>query len=55
MKEQDKTSEAQLSDMEVGSLPEKEFRVTVNRIQSLESMGAWSGKLQKKKKKLIKT
>ena len=43
--EQDKTPEAQLSDMEVGSLPEKEFRVIVSMIQSIgESMGAWSGK-----------
>ena len=35
MKEQDKTPE-ELSDVEIGSLPEKEFRVTiVNMIQEL--------------------
>ena len=27
MKEQDKTPEEELSDMEIGNLPEKEFRV----------------------------
>lgn len=36
MKEQDKTPE-ELSDMEIGSLPEKEFRVTiVKMIQKFE-------------------
>ena len=36
MKEQDKTPEEQLSDVEVGNLPEKEFRVViVKMIQEL--------------------
>ena len=36
MKEQDKTPEYQLSEVEVGNLPEKEFRImTVKMIQDL--------------------
>jgi len=36
MKEQDKTSEEQLSDVEIGNLPETEFRVIiVKMIQGL--------------------
>ena len=36
MKEQDKTPEQQLSEVEIGNLPEKEFRVTiVKMIQDL--------------------
>ena len=36
MKEQDKTPEEQLSDMEIGNVPKKEFRVMiVNMIQDL--------------------
>ena len=36
MKEQDKTQEKQLNEMEIGNLPEKEFRImTVKMIQDL--------------------
>ena len=36
MKEQDKTSETQLNEVEIGNLPEKEFRImTVKMIQDL--------------------
>ena len=36
MKEQDKTPEKQLNDVEIGNLPEKEFRImTVKMIQGL--------------------
>ena len=36
MKEQDKTPEKQLNEMEIGNLPEKEFRIMiVNMIQDL--------------------
>ena len=36
MKEQDKTPEKQLNEVEIGNLPEKEFRVMiVNMIQDL--------------------
>ena len=36
MKEQDKTPEKQLNEVEVGNLPEKEFRImTVKMIQDL--------------------
>ena len=36
MKEQDKTPEKQLNDVEIGNLPEKEFRITiVKMIQDL--------------------
>ena len=36
MKEQDKTPEKQLSEVEVGNLPEKEFRImTVKMMQDL--------------------
>ena len=32
MKEQDKTPEEQLSEVETGNLPEKEFRVTIVKV-----------------------
>ena len=36
MKEQDKTAEKQLNEMEIGNLPEKEFRImTMKMIQEL--------------------
>ena len=36
MNEQDKTPEKQLNEVEIGNLPEKEFRImTVKRIQDL--------------------
>ena len=35
MKEQGKTPEKQLNEVEIGNLPEKEFRMIVNMIQDL--------------------
>ena len=35
MKEQDKTPEKQLNEVEIGNLPEKEFRMIVKMIQDL--------------------
>ena len=32
MKEQDKTPEKQLNEMEIGNLPEKEFRITIESL-----------------------
>ena len=32
MKEQDKTPEEQLSEVELGNLPEKEFRITIVKL-----------------------
>ena len=48
-KEQDKTSEKQLSDVEIGNLPKKEFRaMIVKMIQELRKrMHAQSEKLKK--------
>ena len=44
MKEQDKTQEEQLSDMEMDNLPEKEFRVMiVKMIQDLEEKNGGTG------------
>ena len=47
-KEQDKTPEEQLSEVEIGNLPEKDFRVMiVKMIQDLEKrMDAQSEKIQ---------
>ena len=54
MKEQDKTPEEKLSDVEIGNLPEKEFRVMiVKTIQKLgKRMDAQNEKLQKVNKEL---
>ena len=51
MKEQDKTPEKQLNDVEVGNLPEKEFRIMiVKMIQDLRKrMEAKIKKMQEKK------
>ena len=35
MKEQEKTPEKQLNEVEIGNLPEKEFRIIVKMIQDL--------------------
>ena len=35
MKEQDKTPQKQLNEVEIGNLPEKEFRIIVKMIQDL--------------------
>ena len=49
MKEQDKTPEKQLNEVEVGNVPEKEFRITiVKMIQDLgKRMEAMIDKMQK--------
>ena len=49
MKEQDKTPEKQLTEMEIGNLPEKEFRIMiVKMIQDLgKRMEAKIEKMQK--------
>ena len=39
MKEQDKTLEKQLNEVEIGNLPEKEFRIIVKMIQDLKTNG----------------
>ena len=56
MKEQDKTPEEQLSDMEIGNVPKKEFRVMiVKMIQELRKrMDTQSEKLQDVFKKELK-
>ena len=48
MKEQDKTPEKQLNEVEIGNLPEKEFRITiVKMIQDLgKRMEAKTEKMQ---------
>ena len=48
MKEQDKTQEKQLIEVEIGNLPEKEFRImTVKMIQDLRKwMEVKNGKMQ---------
>ena len=48
MKEQDKTPEEQLSELELGNLPEKEFRITiVKMIQDLRKrMAVQTGEIQ---------
>ena len=55
MKEKDKTPEEHLSEVEVGNLPEKEFRVmTVKSIQDLgKIMEAQSEKIQEMFKKKL--
>ena len=37
MKEQDKTPEKQLNDMEIGNLPEKEFRIMI--VKMIQDLG----------------
>ena len=37
MKEQDKTPEKQLSEVEIGNLPEKEFRITI--VKMIQDLG----------------
>ena len=53
MKEQDKTPEKQLNEVEIGNLPEKEFRIIiVKMIQDLgKRMEAKIEKMQEKFKK----
>ena len=54
MKEQDKTPEKQLNEVEIGNLPEKEFRIMiVKMIQDLEI--EWRKRYRRCKKCLTKT
>ena len=54
MKEQDKTPEKQLNEVEIGNLPEKEFRIMiVKMIQDLEK--EWRQRSRRCKKCLTKT
>ena len=39
MKEQDKTPEKQLNEVEIGNLPEKEFRIMIVKI--IQDLGKW--------------
>ena len=38
MKEQDKTPEKQLNEVEIGNLPEKEFRIMIDRIKMIQDL-----------------
>ena len=54
MEEQDKTPEKQLNEVELGNLPEKEFRIMiVKMIQDLKK--EWSQRSKRCKKCLTKT
>ena len=39
MKEQDKTPEKQLNEVEIGNLPEKEFRIII--VKMIQDLGKW--------------
>ena len=56
MKEQDKTPEEQLSEVEIGNLPEREFRVVIIKVtQDLgEKMKAQTKKIQEIFRRWIK-
>ena len=41
MKEQDKTPEKQLSEVEIGNLPEKEFRIMI--VKMIQDLGKKNG------------
>ena len=54
MKEQDKTPEKQLNEVEIGSLPEKEFRIM--RVKTIQDLGKrMEAKIRRCKKCLTKT
>ena len=54
MKEQDKTPEKQLNEVEIGSLPEKEFRIM--RVKTIQDLGKrMEAKIRRCKKCLKKT
>ena len=55
MKEQDKIQEKQLNDVEMGNLPEKEFRIMIMKM--IQDLGKRNGekKLRRCKKCLPKT
>ena len=48
MKEQDKIQEKQLKELEIGNLPEKEFRMM--RVKMIQDLRKIMEKMQKKKK-----
>ena len=54
MKEQDKTPEKQLNEMDIGNLPEKEFRITIVKMnqQFRKRMEAKIEKMQEMFKKI---
>ena len=52
-KKQDKTPEEQLSEVEIGNLPEKEFRVMIVKISSI-SEKEWRHRLRRYKKCITK-
>ena len=54
MKKQDKTPQKQLNEVEIGNLPEKEFRIMIVKI-SRTSEKEWRQRLRRCKKCLTKT
>ena len=53
MKEHDKKTTNQTEEEEIGSLPEKEFRMTVKMIQNLENkMELWKNRLETRVEKI---
>ena len=53
MKEHDKKPPNQTEEEEIGSLPEKEFRMTVKMIQNLENkMELWKNRLETRVEKI---
>ena len=53
MKKQDKTTEEQLSEVEIGNLPEKEFRIMI--VKMIQDLGKeWRHRPRGYKKCLIK-
>ena len=54
MKEQDKTPEKQLNEVEIGNLPEKEFRIMI--VKMIQDVGKrMEAKIKKMQKCLTKT
>ena len=54
MKEQDKTPEKQLNEVEIGKLPEKEFRILI--VKMIQDLGkTMEAKIEKMKKCLTQT
>ena len=54
MKEQEKTPEKQLNEVEIGNLPEKEFRIMI--VKKIQDLGKeWRQKSRRCKKCLTKT
>ena len=53
MKEQDKTPEKQLNEVEIGNHPEKEFRIMI--VKMIQDFGKWRQRARRCKKRLTKT